>query len=516
MAQTATRLNLASAAFPFLSEFSGRGIIVKQTDQNYVPTVTSKEDLDKDIGIPQVYYCHNVIATGQGFQAVSFPQAVTAVLPTKTNFLGVLAVIDDTGNKIYIGWDAAGVIYKSVPPLFSIWSGIQTIPAFGTKVITSCVVNGVTYIYVANTGCYKYDFGTNQLVSQTLTGITPANALGILACQGYMLVYSTNAVLWSSLVDPTDFTPSLTTGAGGGAVQNLRGDVVCVIPHTIGFIVYSNQNAVSASFSNNTRYPFNFKELVASGGLFDKRLVTYDSNTGSHYAYTTSGLQLISIQQAQTTIPELTDFIAGAVFEDFDENTDQLTQAHLAAPMKKKLTLVADRYLVISYGISELTHALVFDTVMKRWSKLKVTHVDCFEFGLLQAETSVETPRRSMAFLKANGSVVTMKIDTRDSTASGVLLLGKLQFRRERLTSLFSLDVENIEPGSTFSIRDFYTLDGKTTHSVDGYLSDPDNALVSQARRYLFNVAAINHSFLFKGNFNLVSLSAVYSVHGRR
>lgn len=512
MAQVITRLNLASSAFPFLSEFSGRGIIVKQTDQNYLPSVTSKEDLDKDIGVPQVYYCHNVFATGQGYQSVSYTKATTSIVLDKTNMRGIIPVIDDQGHKIYIGWDSAGVLYRTTVPLFSLWTSFQTIAAFGTREITSCVVSGITYVYVSGTGCYKYDFTTNQLVPVTLTGITPANALGIFACQGYMLVYSTNAVLWSSLADPTDFTPSLTTGAGGGQVQNIRGDIVCCVAHTIGFIVYTNQNAVAATSSGNFRYPFNFKELVASGGLFSKDLVTYDSNTGSHYAYTTSGLQLISLQQAQTTIPELTDFIAGSVFEDYDEVNQKFNVTHLAVPMKKRLNLVADRYLVISYGVSSLTHALVYDTVSKRWSKLKIDHISCFEFNLLQAETSVESPRRSMAFLQKDGSIQTVRIDTRDPAASGVVLLGKIQYIRQRVTSLYSVEIENIEPGANFSLTDLYTLNGKTLLSSSGYCTDT----TTQMRKYLFNVVGTNHSLLFLGDFNLVCIVVATGVHGRR
>lgn len=511
MAQVITRLNLAAAAFPFLSEFSGRGIIVKQSDQNYIPTVTSKEDLDKDVGVPALYYCHNVISTGQGYQAVNYVPAIPA-LPI-SNFLGIIAVIDDAGHKLYLGWDGNGKIYKAASPGFNNWVYVQTIPEFATHEITSCVISGKTYIYVANIGCYVFDFiTTNTLVVQVLTGITATAVLGIFACQGYMLVYSTNSVLWSSLIDPTDFVPSLATGAGGGAVQNIRGDIVCCIAHTIGFVIYTNQNAVAAVNSGNTRYPFNFRELVASGGLFSKDLVTYDSNTGSHYSYTTSGLQLISLQQAQTTIPELTDFIAGSVFEDYDETVDEFIVTHLTSPMKKKLTLIADRYLVISYGIVSLTHALIYDTILKRWSKLRLDHIHCFEFALLQAETSVESPRRSMAFLKSDGSVVTLRIDTRDSNASGIVLLGKIQYIRQRVTTLHTVEVENVQPGAAFDLIDFYTLDGKTLQKKYGYCFDTSTLV----RKFAFAQVGVNHSLLFKGNFNLVCAVAATGVHGRR
>jgi hypothetical protein len=514
MAQVLTRLNLASTAFPFLSEFSGRGIIVKQSDQNYVPTISSKEDLDKDIGVPQVYYCHNVIATGQGYQAVSYvPQIPLPALNPGETVRSQLPVIDDAGHKIYVMFTSSGRIFTCSGPTFSSWVYIQTIPEFGTKTVTYCVINGKTYVYVANTACYVFDFaGTNTFGVQTLAGITAASVIGVLACQGYMLVYSTNALLWSSLIDPTDFVPSLATGSGGGSVQNIRGDIVCVIPHTIGFIVYSNQNSVAATASNNTRYPFNFKELVASGGVFSKDLVTYDSNTGSHYAYTTSGLQLISLQAAQTVIPELTDFIAGSVFEDFNEATNLLEISHLSLPMKKRLVLIADRYLVISYGISTFTHALIYDTISKRWSKLRHNHLEVFEFSLLQAETTTESPRRSMAFLAADGSVDTLRIDTRDSASNGVLLLGKIQYIRQRMTSLQSVIVENVPAGVNFDLIDLYTLDGKTLLPKAGYLLEQGDL----TRTYLFGQVGVNHSLLCKGYFNLVSIVAATSVHGRR
>lgn len=511
MAQVLTRLNLASTAFPFLSEFSGRGIIVKQSDQNYVPNTTSKEDLDKDLGIPQVYYCHNVFGTGQGYQAVGYSLTNIGVSDL-ADFKDLIPVIDDAGNKCYLGWDAAGNIYTAVPPTFATWHQTETIPEFGYKKVTYAVINGLTYIYVSGFKCYKFNFTTSTLDEVTLAGLVSENILGIFACQGYLLVYSTNSVLWSSLLDPTDFVPSLTTGAGGGAVQNIRGDIVACVAHTTGFVVYTNQNAVTAAASGNTRYPFNFRELVASGGLFDINLVTYDSNTGSHYSYTTSGLQLISLIQSQTVIPELTDFIAGSVLEDFDESTDSFSITHLTAPMKKKLTLVADRYLVISYGVTSLTHALVYDTVSKRWSKLKVPHIKCFEFSLLQAETTTETPRRSMAFLASDGSIVTLRLDTRNPTASGVLLLGKIQYIRQRLTTLYSVEVENVQPESEFRLVDFYTLDGKTLLQKEGYCPDK----TAQVRKYLFNQVGVNHSLLHKGNFNLVCVVTAVGVHGRR
>ncbi len=510
MAQIVTRVNLSAMAFPFLSEQSGRSIIVKQTDQNYVAQVTSKEDLDKDIGIPALYYCHNIIATSQGYEAIDYSQLVAPV-EGATDFKAVFPVIDaELGLKAYIAYTEAGTVYYSADPYYS-WVDLGNVPTFARKVITTAYVNGITYIYVANVGCYKFDFVLHQLVAVTLTELDPTKILGIVAVQGYMLAWSSAAIAWSSLLDPTDFTPSLSTGAGGGAVQGAKGDIVACVSHTIGLVIYTNQNAVAAPTSGNTRYPFNFRELVASGGLASLDLVTYDANSGNHYAYTTSGLQLISLTQTQTAIPELTDFLAGSVFEDFDEITDTFTVTHLATTLKKKLTLVSDRYLCISYGITQYTHALIYDLALKRWSKLKRTHTQIFEFALLGAEV-VETPRRSIALLNVDGSVEVVRIDSRNLGANGVVLLGKYQYIRQRFTTLQSVELENVPEEGEFSVTDMYSLDGKNLIPKAGYLLNSSGLF----RKYLFHATGLNHSLLLKGAFNLCSLVISTTVHGRR
>jgi len=511
MSQIPYRANLAAMAFPFLSEFSGRSVVIKQADQNYVAQVTSKEDLDKDIGVATLYYCHNVIATAQGYQSISYTPQVAWLSAATTNFSGIFSTLDSTvSRKAYIGYTTTGDFYYCSDPYYS-WIYFGAYPALAGKTVTFAYVNGITYCYFANVGCYKFDFTSNTLVAVTLGGLVPSMVTGIVSVQGYMLAWSAQAIAWSSLIDPTDFVPSLVTGAGGGAVQGARGDIVCCVSHTIGLVVYTNQNAVAAPSSGNSRYPFNFRELVASGGLASGNLVTYDSNTGNHYVYTTSGLQLVSLQQTQTVIPELTDYLAGSVFEDFDETTNTFSVVELTAPLKKRLALISDRYLVFSCGITEYTHAIVYDLINKRWGKFKHTHVEVFEFNLIAAET-VETPRRSIAFLDKTGAVSIVKIDTKDTGANGVMLLGKFQYIRNRLTTLETVEIENVPAGAAFSMDDWYSLDGKNALQKPGTIA----LTAGLFRKVVFHLTAINHSLLVKGAFNIVSLLLTFHNHGRR
>ena len=508
MAQIPYRANLAMLAFPFLTELSGQAVIVRQADQNYISRAGSPEDLDKDIGIASLYYCHNIIATAQGYQSIDYITQIAA--SPATDFVGQFAVLDaSSGGKAYIGYTASGQFYYCSDPYYS-WVATTSLPDAAGKSVTTAYINGITYIYFATVGCYKFDFATKALVAVTLTSLVPSTVLGIVAVQGYLLAWSKVAIAWSSLVDPTDFTPSLVTGAGGGSVQGAKGDIVACVSHTIGLVIYTNQNAVAAPTSGNARYPFNFRELVASGGLASLELVTYDANSGNHYTYTSSGLQLISLQQTQTVIPELTDFLAGAVFEDYDENSNKFLVTRLTSVMKKRLALISDRYLCFSYGIFSYTHVLIYDLILKRWSKLKCPHIAIFEFSLLTAEL-VETPRRSIALLTSTGEVKIVKIDILNKNSNGVILLGKYQYVRNRKLTLDTVTVENVPEGGAFSLVDDYTLDGKNMLSKTGTLLESAGTL----RKYGVNVTGMNHSLMFKGAFHVTSLQLAFHNHGR-
>lgn len=510
MTQLKYRINLSAVSFPFLSDLSGRTVMVKGIDQNYVPQIVSSADSDKDVGVPSLYYCHNIIATAQGYESIGY-LGITAAVGAVVDFVDIFPVIEQaSGNKAYLGVTASGDVYYCSDPYY-VWVLAASYPAIAGKVLTTGYVNGVTYIYAAGVGCYKFDFGTHLLAVVVLTSLVAANVFGIAGVAGYLIAWTKSVVAWSSLIDPTDFTPSDITGAGSGTPQGIRGDIVACIAHTTGFIVYTNQNAVSAPASGNAKFPFNFRELVGSGGLASINLVTYDSDSGNHYTYTSSGLQLITLQNTQTVFPELTDFIAGSVFEDFDEVTEILSRTHLSSPMLKKLSIISDRYLVISYGILEYTHALIYDISLKRWGKLKFTHVECFEFHLITAE-SVETPRRSIALMQNTGAISVVLIDNLNSSANGIALLGKFQYVRTRMMQLHTVEVENVVAGSTFRLVDWYTLDGKNRLVKEATQTYSNGEL----RAYGFNVVGKNHSLLFKGAYHLCSVELCFSNHGRR
>lgn len=508
MSQVTYRGNLSAKTFPFISDNWGRTVITAGPDNTFNRQVSSAEDPDRDVGIPQIYYCHNVMPFAQGFQSVGYQQVVGSPGPG-LQFTSVVLVRDDEDNKALLGFTITGDCYVSFGSGWVFETGF--VNAANNGLVTTAYVSGITYIYIHNQGCYKYNFITNNFELIPLVGLVPTEVIGICGVAGYLLAYNKTTVAWSSTVDPTDFVPSLITGAGSGSVEGARGSIQFVIAHLLGFIVYTTANAVAGLFTSNARFPFQFREIVGSGGVSAINLITYDANSAAQYAYTTSGLQLIGPNSSNTTNPEVTDFISGKLFEDFDEALDIITQTPLSTTMKKSISLVAERYLVISYGISSLTHALVYDVVQKRYGKLKIPHVQCFEFEFPNAFVT-EIPKQSIGFLQESGRIVTVDFDTYSVASNGVMLLGKFQYVRARLIQLDEIWLEDVVNPSNFIFKVWPAIEGKVTTEVTPYQAGNSGG----QQHYMCRAQGINFSLLFKQQFKIESLVMSFNILGKR
>jgi len=499
------RINLDSPTFPLLSELLGRTIIVRGSDQTHPQTLATQIASDP----PQLYYAHNVLATPYGYQSISFSEFIPATI--YTDFTDVYTAQESLTNKAaLIGFTKTGKVMVSTLAAPA-WKEITLSDSavIRDKSVTVAFIHGITYFYFYRLGCYVYDFTTEKLVRTTLGGLDESTIYGVVGSNGYMLAFGVgNAVAWSSIVDPTDFIPSLNTGAGAGNIEGAQGETIAAITIQNGIIFLNAKNAVSATYQANSRYPFMFNVVVGCGGLSNANFaahITLDSTAA--YAYTTSGLQAIGLRQAEFISPEITEFLSGRRLEDFDEATNTFSTTTPNNVIKKKLTWIADRYLIISYGDELLTHAIVLDTAIMRMGKLKIDHVAIFEFTLYD-QTIFETPKKSIGVVKADGSVVVVNTDLADTNSNGVALLGKYQYVRERWLRLEKVDLENVPASGSFQLFDLVTIDGKTFQApVAGY--DKGNTGLSKA--YLFHTLGVNHSLLCKGRFNLVS--GVLSFH---
>ena len=483
MAQRYYTLPLKQADFPMLSEQQTRTIIGGGDKAE-----------TRNVASPKIYYCHNVMPAIDGVDSVGYLSVISAVTPIDLNFSDVRIVYGSNRTRLYLGYTSAGDIYV-LKSGTTTWLKLAATSPVPVNDITIGTVNGISYIYYKNIGCRIYNESTDTIDSVTLTGINTANTIGVVASSGYLIAYTVFDLAWSSTIDPTDFTPSQATGAGGGSVSGLRGEIVFILSNDLGMLIYTAANTVAGTYTGNAQYPFKLREVSSSKGGISLDLVAYEANTSAQFSYSKAGLQTVDSQKSRLILPEVTDFLAGKRFEDFDEVTKDFTVTDLTTTMLKKVKFIASRYLVISYGISSFTHALVYDIALDRLGKLKVTHTDCFEYVGDQVEVSKE----SIAFLLSSGEVKVLDFSTSAADSNGVVIVGKLQYTRGRTITLQGVDVENVESSSSLSMTSLVSLDGKTTTKTEGVESYSADNL----RKYSFRVTAVNHALLLIGKFNL-------------
>ena len=508
MAQQFYSIDLQDTQFPMLSEQQGRTII-----GNSVGKSPAEEER---VGVA---YCHNVMPSQYGLDAVSYLTAIPEItdLPIGEEVIDIRIAYGSLKSRIHLAWDSVGNVYVLREGDTS-WVVIpDTVPAttslsFSSDSVTVATVNGVSYIFYSTIGAFVYNETTGVLDSTSLSGLLISEVLGLVASAGYLVAYTDLAIAWSSTLVPTDFVPSQVTGAGGGNVAGIAGSILFITSNTLGLLVHTVANTLAGTTTGNVQFPFKFREIEGSKGGISLDLIAYEANSAEQFVYSKAGLQSVNSQRAKTLLPEVTDFLAGRRFEDFNEVTKlyEITDLATTTTMKKKIKLVASRYLVISYGLpsaSSFTHALVYDVVLQKLGKLKITHTDTFEYIGAQSEISKET----VAFVLTTGEVKLLDFSATADT-NGVIILGKLQATRSKLLSLLGVEVENIETDATLSLDSQVSLDGKTSTLVAGSL----RYSAANIRAFDFRSIGLNHSLMFIGKFNLVTVIIRYSVTSRR
>lgn len=527
MAQIPYRANLQSMTFPLLSELSGRTVINPQTDNTYQRFMSSDGQSPVDTGVPSIFYCHNVMPSTYGWQSVTYNQAYNP--PSEISGLDFERTELIYGGQVVAGGGVVGTGVKTyisitgigankvwvIASAFATWAAVANAPVIPANcVISVATINGVSYIYFSNVGCYIWDNNTNSLIARPLAGLVASEIIGIVAANGYLNAFTAKSVAWSSTVNVEDFVPSDTSGAGGGQVQEARGDIVTAVATSLGYILYTKENAVSVIYSGNSSFPWNFKAIPASGGISSVDVVSQQQAAGYQQVYSTNGIQQVAHQRCNTVVPNITDFIAGNTFEDFDSVTNSFTTTKFDWSMRKKLAVVADRYVVISYGMTptdDLTHAIVLDLAQTRMGKLKITHTSCFELRSLNSQVT-ELPRDSLAFLQKNGTVKVVDFSLMQAAEDAVLIMGKFQYVRQKLLELNFLEVENVEVGDDFTALAMPSLNGKSfSPAVSGYLLETSE----NYRKFSWDGAlGVNVSWLFKGTFNINSTIGWFSLVG--
>lgn len=542
MSTKTMRLNLSSSEFPLLNQDYGRSVIMPQNDTNYVrPNAFSGSEADRNIGIPQLLFAENVMPVYFGYKSIGYTSPI------------LQGGFSDADHAFYLT-AAGGAKTLFVPAagqcrLYNAntasWSSQPKAVAPGA--VPSCAfLKERQFVCFSNhTEFYEWD-GTN-LDPVVLTGLAPANIRGLVAGSSYLVAWDYNTVYWSAIGDPTDFVPSSITGAGSISVLANKGRIEYCTPINDGFVIYTNENIIYAFYSSNPRYPFTFREVKGSSGISNFKNVTSDMEANYTYVYTTNGVQKLDSSKAQIVFPEVTEFLSGFVLEAYNWETREIQTIELVELPEVRTAFVGQRWLVISYGQTiPYEFALVYDTSLQRWGKLRVPHVDVFEFignagtpGSSQAlawddivgewdlqnntwaayggviiggQGGTTVPYKTIGFLQATGEVkVANFARNAASTAQGVMHIGKIQFIRERFTTLQELIFDGSAPD--MGCRVLSSINGSTTSRVQEPFLFRESA---QHKHYKLRVPAENHTVEITNTFALSSFVAKISLDGKR
>lgn len=520
---------LNAANFPFVSDFFQRSIIIPGLD-NPVRTPKAYYGNEESVNfeLAQTYYCQNVMPTAEGLMSVGYSQVVAALVGA-ADFDQVIT-LRDTDENNFLFAPAGGKNYVYTANRGS-WQSTNPFVAPPDAIVTRSYVNGRTFVAYEGIGAYEYDTGAETFLPVAFTGL-PAGIptiSGVAASNNYNICWNNITIAWSSLVDPVDFTSSISTGAGSAIPQDVKGPIRAIVPISGGFVAYTTKNAVAALYTNNARAPFVFKEISNAGGIEGPEQVSIDAALGFHYAYTTAGLQKITVNSAEFVDAGLSDFLAGRILETFDISTLTWTVERLSAVVKVKVAFISGRFLVVSYGKQTspqtYTHAVVLDVALNRWGKLKITHIDAFAYPYpnIIGQVTIPLPKQSVGFLSADGTVQLLVMDYREQQDEGVLLLGKYQLIRQKTVTFQYVELESINPAMVPDVYLLTSLDGRNNEApqaltviYDGgnirkYGAPPPSSSTQVVRR-----AGKNFSLLAVGSFELSTSTFTITKGGNR
>lgn len=481
MAKYRARAALNAATFPLVAVLAGRTVMQPQLDSNVrTPQSFYGSSESAEMDTPQAVYMENMLPTAEGMQSVGYFQKIRPLLGASDFDQAITLRDEDEHNFLYVPargknyiWDASTGDWNSTNPFVG-WTG---------KLVTRAYVNGRTFVCFEGQGIYEYDATANTFLPQPVNGLAVADIRGIGSSSNYLIAFTDLEVCWSSLVDPLDFDPSFTTGAGRSIPQDVKARITAVLGISGGFIIYTAKNAIAAVYTNNTRAPFTFKEIANAGGIQTYEQVTSEQTSGAQYAWTTGGFQKITVQNAEPVAAEVNDFIAGNMYDEFDPLTKEINTLYSDSyEFPVKLSFISSRYVVMSYSVSAdqqlYQYCIVLDTVLKRWGKLKIVHTDCFSYpypnviGPVTYEDLANTTyddlavtsyadfdtgvisdppsKLTIAFLGTDGEVQLATLDyNKQEEELGVIIFGHFQLIRSNMVQLQTAEFEGVyQPGS--------------------------------------------------------------------
>ena len=354
----------------------------------------------------------------------------------------------------------------------------------------------------------------------TTAGTTAATAPAYPSTVGGTVVDGT--ATFTAEVLSVDFVPSLETGAGGGLLEDARGEIITALAGPSGFMVYTAQNIVAATYTANAEYPYQFRSLPNSAGVQHASCVTPAADLGWHFALTTSGLMQVAPTGCKLVYPAVTHWLSSSEQYRFPAPIPGAALTRVANMRFYRLAFVQNRYLCVSKGtgITTMQACLVYDTALDRWGQLYLPHAYVTDRptpenpGDIKHDLPIivdsDGNTRTWRAYSGGGSIPTQP-------AYSWVLLGRYRHARTQNICVQEVTLASCHGGATESqVLPYITPDGGPTAPALAPLMYRDTRGYRQpgVHKYLGRVEGLDVSLLVQGPFELNSIELTLTTGG--
>lgn len=549
------KLAFNNARIPLVSTQASRAVFVPgiEASTRAIQGAVGSKESTMDYQAAQLIYAENVMPVPTGIRSVGYAQRIAPTV--NDDFDSIFALRDaDENTVLYSPSAGKNYIYDDVAGAWSTTTHNEIFTPRTVKTGYSPANSRVTYAYVDGFTfvCFSRLLASDNsdmsiMVWDTATKtLKPANGLlanvpypageidGISSSNGYLLLFSGISVAWAGFngtaFDYQIYANGNLTGSGRQTPEDIKAPITALISLPGGFVIFTGKNAIAASYHAQTLgTPWVFREIPNAGGLEFYEQATVEGSKGTLVAYTTSGLQSISLNSSELDNIEVADFIATRVIERYNLESHEFTRGSTNLDFYVKVSNVANRFTVISYGTypGVYSYALVYDGALKRWGKLRMVHRDCFywNYGAItgsltyaamgdisygsqlnvsydataQQSNAFTAAQHSLAFLKASGEVIIADWSSslRDAEDEAVAVIGRVQLTRASNVQFNRVELEGFTAGQLL-----------IAPSYDGAnLSTPQELITIQSDPLLHVAGSMidckNFNLIVQGTFNL-------------
>lgn len=241
---------------------------------------------------------------------------------------------------------------------------------------TIAFVGGLYYLAQYDVGLWQYD-PVNNSIAHVSTPVGEIVRYVIKSC-GRLVIMSSTLYAWTALDDGTNFTPSLTNGAGAQGINIIGGTPMALCPLDDGFLCYTTVGIAKATFQQ-AAYIFKHEPLSTTIKIFSPNAVLYVPKLGA-LSLDDTGFNLIrefnysDFGKPQPWEIEKGDYIRKNVLAGLD-HTQIGVMGFYYSQIEQKLFLSFSG----NTRIGVMTLNFVWTAVSKRWSSFDHQNTGIFE-----------------------------------------------------------------------------------------------------------------------------------------